>query len=80
MTMNGTKRPTLVRMSPTVRRRKTKPRVRLKWVTPSMRIPTIAEAKEREPMMKARGPARLGLNSSDIHAMMEERSTMAQMR
>lgn len=70
----------LARRVTTVKARNTNPRMRLRWDMPTIKIARNELRRERRPMTNARALGSKGLNSSDSHAMMEERSTIAEMR
>ena len=76
----GVSSPMLARRVMMVRARNTNPSMRLRWDMPSIKIAKNELTRERRPMTNARALGSKGLNSSDSHAMMAERSTMAEMR
>ena len=78
--MKGTRNPMLTRIRATVRMRNVNPRHRLIRETPSISIPTTAAAREKNPVTMASGATRLVPKSRDIHAIVEEKRTIEQMR
>lgn len=71
----------LARRVMTASAKNTKPRMRLRWDIPTIRIARNELTRERNPIANARA---LGctaeLKSRDSHAMMDERSIILEMR